>query len=150
MLDKERLKNGSFFDQAYFDNLIAEIREIRASERRFYQKITDIYATAMDYSAEAATTQAFFATVQNKLHFAIHGHIAAGHRGRVERATEAHGCAVGGRRTTHEPPLRAGVWSDPGYCGPGFCPVAETENRRENRARPVGRLRPEGIDLIVR
>ena len=77
VLDKERLKNGAIFDQAYFDNLLVEIREIRASERRFYQKITDIYATAMDYSAEAETTQSFFATVQNKLHFAIHGHSAA-------------------------------------------------------------------------
>ena len=77
VLDKERLKNGAIFDQAYFDNLLAEIREIRASERRFYQKITDIYATAMDYSAEAETTHAFFATVQNKLHFAIHGYTAA-------------------------------------------------------------------------
>ena len=77
VLDKERLKNGAIFDQAYFDNLLAEIREIRASERRFYQKITDIYATAMDYRAEAETTQSFFAAVQNKLHFAIHGHTAA-------------------------------------------------------------------------
>ena len=77
LLDKERLKNGSIFNQAYFDNLLAEIREIRASERRFYQKITDIYATAMDYSTEAGTTQTFFAVVQNKLHFAIHGHTAA-------------------------------------------------------------------------
>ena len=77
VLDKERLKNGAIFEQSYFDNLVAEIREIRASERRFYQKITDIYATAMDYSAEADTTQTFFATVQNKLHFAIHGQTAA-------------------------------------------------------------------------
>ena len=77
VLDKERLKNGSFFNQAYFENLLTEIREIRASERKFYQKITDIYATAMDYSPEAETTQAFFATVQNKLHFAIHGRTAA-------------------------------------------------------------------------
>ncbi len=77
VLDKERLKNGAIFNQAYFDNLLAEIREIRASERRFYQKITDIYATALDYSAEAETTQTFFATVQNKLHFAIHSHTAA-------------------------------------------------------------------------
>jgi hypothetical protein len=77
VLDTERLKNGALFNQAYFDNLLAEIREIRASERRFYQKITDIYATAMDYSAEAETTQTFFAMVQNKLHFAIHGHTAA-------------------------------------------------------------------------
>lgn len=77
VLDKERLKNGAIFSKAYFDNLLAEIREIRASERRFYQKITDIYATAMDYSAESEITQTFFATVQNKLHFAIHGHTAA-------------------------------------------------------------------------
>jgi hypothetical protein len=77
VLDKERLKNGSFLNKAYFDDLLAEIREIRASERRFYQKITDIYATAMDYSVEAETTQTFFATVQNKLHFAIHGRTAA-------------------------------------------------------------------------
>jgi hypothetical protein len=77
VLDKQRLMNGAIFDEAYFDNLLAEIREIRASERRFYQKITDIYVTAMDYSLEAETTQAFFATVQNKLHFAIHGYTAA-------------------------------------------------------------------------
>jgi len=77
VLDKERLKNGSFFSKEYFDNLLAEIREIRASERKFYQKITDIYATAMDYNRDSDTTQTFFATVQNKLHFAIHGHTAA-------------------------------------------------------------------------
>lgn len=77
VLDKERLKNGSFLNKEYFDNLLAEIREIRASERKFYQKITDIYATAMDYSADAETTKTFFAAVQNKLHFAIHGHTAA-------------------------------------------------------------------------
>ncbi|MGC2062296.1 MAG: virulence RhuM family protein [Thermodesulfovibrionales bacterium] len=76
VLDKERLKNGSFFSKKYFENLLAEIREIRASERKFYQKITDIYATAMDYRADAETTQIFFATVQNKLHFAIHGYTA--------------------------------------------------------------------------
>ena len=77
VLDKERLKNGAFLSKEYYENLLAKIREIRASERRFYQKITDIYATAMDYSAEAETTQTFFATVQNKLYFAIHGHTAA-------------------------------------------------------------------------
>ena len=77
VLDKERLKNGSFFGKEYFENLLAEIREIRASERKFYQKITDIYATAMDYSADAETTKTFFASVQNKLHFAIHAHTAA-------------------------------------------------------------------------
>jgi len=77
VLDKERLKNGAFLGQEYYDALLAEIREIRASERRFYQKITDIYATAMDYNADDATTQTFFASVQNKLHFAIHGNTAA-------------------------------------------------------------------------
>ena len=77
VIDKERLKNEAIFNEAYFDNLLAEIREIRASERRFYQKITDIYATALDYSPEAESTQVFFAAVQNKLHFAIHGHTAA-------------------------------------------------------------------------
>jgi hypothetical protein len=77
VLDKERLKNGAFFSKEYFDNLLAEIREIRASERKFYQKITDIYATAMDYQADAEITKTFFATIQNKLHFAIHGHTAA-------------------------------------------------------------------------
>jgi hypothetical protein len=77
VLDKERLKNGAFLSKEYFDTLLAEIREIRASERKFYQKITDIYATAMDYRADAEITKTFFATVQNKLHFAIHGHTAA-------------------------------------------------------------------------
>lgn len=77
VLDKERLKNGSFFNKAYFDSLLEEIREIRASERKFYQKITDIYATAMDYDPRAEITQSFFAEVQNKLHFAIHRHTAA-------------------------------------------------------------------------
>jgi hypothetical protein len=77
VLDKERLKNGSFFNKAYFDSLLDEIREIRASERRFYQKITDIYATSLDYDPKDELTQNFFAEVQNKLHFAIHGHTAA-------------------------------------------------------------------------
>lgn len=77
VLDKERLKNGAFFSKEYFENLLAEIREIRASERKFYQKITDIYATAMDYNVDAEITQMFFAAVQNKLHFAIHGRTSA-------------------------------------------------------------------------
>ena len=77
VLDKERLKNGAFLSKEYYDNLLAEIREIRASERRFYQKITDIYATAMDYDVDAETTKTFFAAVQDKLHFAIHGRTAA-------------------------------------------------------------------------
>ncbi len=77
VLDKERLKNGAFFSKEYFDNLLAEIREIRASERRFYQKITDIYVTSMDYNKDAEITKIFFARVQNKLHFAIHRQTAA-------------------------------------------------------------------------
>lgn len=77
VLDKERLKNGTFLNREYFDHLLAEIREIRASERRFYQKITDIYSTAIDYNPDTEITRAFFASVQNKLHFAIHGHTAA-------------------------------------------------------------------------
>lgn len=77
VLDKERLKNGAFLSQEYYDDLLAEIREIRASERRFYQKIADIYSTAVDYNKESNITQNFFASVQNKLHFAIHGHTAA-------------------------------------------------------------------------
>jgi len=76
VLDKERLKNGAFFTKKYFDDLLSEIREIRASERKFYQKITDIYATAVDYDASSETTQVFFKSVQNTLHFAIHGHTA--------------------------------------------------------------------------
>jgi hypothetical protein len=77
VMDKERLKNGQFFNKEYFDHLLEEIREIRASERRFYQKITDIYSTATDYNPDAEITQTFFAAVQNRLHFAIHGHTAA-------------------------------------------------------------------------
>lgn len=77
VLDNDRLKNGAYLSEEYFDQLLAEIREIRASERKFYQKITDIYATAMDYNTDSPTTRLFFKTVQNKLHFAIHGNTAA-------------------------------------------------------------------------
>ena len=77
VLDKERLENGAYLNENYFDELLTEIREIRASERKFYQKITDIYATAFDYNLDSPTTKMFFATVQNKLHFAIHNHTAA-------------------------------------------------------------------------
>jgi len=77
VIDKKRMENGAFLDEDYFEHLLAEIREIRLSERRFYQKITDIYATAMDYNKNAPITKEFFAKVQNKLHYAIHGHTAA-------------------------------------------------------------------------
>lgn len=77
VLDKERLKNGQVFSDAYFDHLLDEIREIRASERLFYQKVTDIYMTAYDYDVNSPVTQLFFASVQNKMHYAVHGHTAA-------------------------------------------------------------------------
>ncbi len=77
VLDKKRMENGTFLDEDYFERLLEEIREIRLSERRFYQKITDIYATSVDYNKDAPTTKDFFAKVQNKLHFAIHGHTAS-------------------------------------------------------------------------
>ncbi|MDR3049413.1 MAG: virulence RhuM family protein [Elusimicrobiota bacterium] len=77
LIDKKRMENGTFLDDDYFERLLEEIREIRISERRFYQKITDIYSTAMDYNRESPITKEFFAKVQNKLHWAIHGHTAA-------------------------------------------------------------------------
>jgi len=77
VIDKKRMENGTFLGEDYFERLLAEIREIRLSERRFYQKITDIYATAMDYKPESLITQEFFAKVQNKMHYAIHKHTAA-------------------------------------------------------------------------
>jgi hypothetical protein len=77
VMDDERLKNGHMFTDRYFEEQLERIREIRLSERKFYQKITDIYATSIDYDVTAATTKRFFATVQNKLHWAIHGHTAA-------------------------------------------------------------------------
>lgn len=77
-IDDARMKNGgSILTTEYFDNLLERIREIRLSERRFYQKITDIYATAVDYDKTAATTKRFYTTVQNKMHYAVHGHTAA-------------------------------------------------------------------------
>jgi hypothetical protein len=77
VLDRKRMENGAFLGEDYFERLLAEVREIRLSERKFYQKVTDIYATAVDYNKDAPTTRAFFAKVQNKLHYAIHGHTAA-------------------------------------------------------------------------
>ncbi len=71
VIDKKRMGNGSFLGEDYFEHLLAEIREIRLSERRFYQKITDIYATAMDYNKEAIITKEYFTKVQNKLHYAV-------------------------------------------------------------------------------
>ena len=77
IIDKKRMENGSFIGEDYFEHLLAEIREIRLSERRFYQKLTDIYATAVDYNKDAPTTRLFYKKVQNKMHYAVHGHTAA-------------------------------------------------------------------------
>ena len=77
VLDHKRMENGAFLGVDYFEHLLAEIREIKLSERRFYQKLTDIYATAIDYNKDAPTTRLFFKKVQNKMHYAVHGHTAA-------------------------------------------------------------------------
>ena len=77
VIDKKRMENGAFISEDYFEYLLEEIREIRLSERRFYQKLTDIYATSIDYNRDAPTTREFFAKVQNKMHYAVHGHTAA-------------------------------------------------------------------------
>ncbi|MBP3688820.1 MAG: virulence RhuM family protein [Bacteroidaceae bacterium] len=77
VLDRKRMENGRFLDEDYFEHLLAEIREIRLSERRFYQKLTDIYATAIDYNRDAPTTRLFFKMMQNKMHYAVHGRTAA-------------------------------------------------------------------------
>ena len=77
VIGKKRMENGTFIGEDYFEHLLAEIREIRLSERRFYQKLTDIYATAIDYNRDAPTTRRFFQKVQNKMHYAVHGHTAA-------------------------------------------------------------------------
>lgn len=77
VIDRKRMENGSFIGEDYFEHLLAEIREIRLSERRFYQKLTDIYATSIDYNRDAPTTRIFFQKVQNKMHYAVHGHTAA-------------------------------------------------------------------------
>lgn len=77
VMDSERIKRGTYLTEKYFEEQLERIREIRASERKFYQKVTDLYATAIDYDKTAAATKRFYATVQNKMHYAIHGHTAA-------------------------------------------------------------------------
>ncbi|MBR7018775.1 MAG: virulence RhuM family protein [Prevotella sp.] len=77
VLDRKRMENGAFLGEDYFEHLLAEIREIRLSERRFYQKLTDIYATSMDYNKDAPTTRLFYKRIQNKMHYAVHGQTAA-------------------------------------------------------------------------
>ncbi len=77
VMDDERLIKGTYLTDKYFEEQLERVREIRASERKFYQKITDLYATAIDYDKDALATKRFYATVQNKMHYAIHGHTAA-------------------------------------------------------------------------
>ena len=77
VIDRKRMENGTFLGEDYFEHLLAEIREIRLSERRFYQKLTEIYATSMDYNLDAPTTRLFFQRIQNKMHYAVHQHTAA-------------------------------------------------------------------------
>jgi hypothetical protein len=77
IIDKKRMENGTFLNEDYFEHLLAEIREIRLSERRFYQKITDLYATSIDYNRDAPTTRLFFKRMQNMMHYAVHQHTAA-------------------------------------------------------------------------
>lgn len=77
VLDRDRMEAGEILGEDHFERLLQEIREIRLSGRRFYQKVTDIYATAVDYTADAPATKQFFATVQNKMHYAVHGMTAA-------------------------------------------------------------------------
>ncbi|MBR6118666.1 MAG: virulence RhuM family protein [Paludibacteraceae bacterium] len=77
VLDRKRMENGAFLSEDYFEHLLAEIHEIRLSERRFYQKLTDIYATSMDYDKDAPMTRQFFQIIQNKMHYAVHQHTAA-------------------------------------------------------------------------
>lgn len=88
VLDRKRMENGNFIGEDYFEHLLAEIREIRLSERRFYQKLTDIYSTAIDYNRDAPTTKLFFKMMQNKMHYAVHGNTAAElivHRANAEK-----------------------------------------------------------------
>ena len=100
VMDDERLKRGTFLTDKYFDEQLERIREIRASERKFYQKVTDLYATAIDYVRNSATTRRFYASVQNKKHYAVHGHTAAeliveraNHSRKHMRLTDLVGCA---------------------------------------------------------
>lgn len=77
VMDVERLKRGTYLTDKYFEEQLERVREIRASERKFYQKVTDLYATALDYDKDALATKRFYSTVQNKMHFAVHGHTAS-------------------------------------------------------------------------
>jgi hypothetical protein len=125
-MDDERLKQGRTLGDDYFDELLERIREIRASERRFYQKITDIYATSIDYDPKAEITQTFFATVQNKLHWAIHGHTAAEIIYRRADAGQPHMGLTTWKNAPHGPIRKADVTVAKNY-------LTEEEIRELNR-----------------
>ena len=107
VIDKKRMENGSFLGEDYFEHLLAEIREIRLSKRRAYQKTTDIYATAIDYNKDAPTTRLFYKRTQNKIHFAVHGHTAAElvvERASVEKEHMGLTTCSNSRKPTGNPP----------------------------------------------
>ncbi|MDO9318279.1 MAG: RhuM family protein [Gammaproteobacteria bacterium] len=109
VIDRERMENGSFLDEDYFERLLEEIREIRLSERRFYQKIADIYATSLDYNKDAPTTKAFFATVQNKLHFAMN-YLSKDELGSLGRIVNAY-LELAEDRATRKIPMTMEDWA---------------------------------------
>jgi hypothetical protein len=109
VIDRERMENGSFLGEDYFERLLEEIREIRLSERRFYQKIADIYATSLDYNKDAPTTKAFFATVQNKLHFAMN-YLSRDELGSLGRIVNAY-LELAEDRATRKIPMTMEDWA---------------------------------------
>lgn len=126
VLDDERIKEGRTIGADYFDELLERIRDIRASERLFYQKITDIYATSIDYDPKAELSQTFFATVQNKLHWAIHGHTAAEIIARRADASQPHMGLTTWKNAPHGPIRRTDVTVAKNY-------LSEEEIRELNR-----------------
>ncbi|MBF1032905.1 MAG: virulence RhuM family protein [Candidatus Nanosynbacter sp.] len=142
VIDRQRMENGTFLGEDYFERLLDEIREIRLSERRFYQKITDIYATSIDYNKDAPTTKRFFATIQNKLHYAVHGHTAAEliqsraradqpHMGLTSWANSPDGKILRGDVTIGKNYLTRDELEDLGRLVNAFLDLAESRARRQ-------------------
>ena len=142
VIDRQRMENGTFLGEDYFERLLDEIREIRLSERRFYQKVTDIYATSIDYNKDAPTTKRFFATVQNKLHYAVHGHTAAElitsraragqpHMGLTSWANSPDGKILRGDVTIGKNYLTRDELKDLGRLVNAFLDLAESRARRQ-------------------
>ncbi|MDO5343436.1 MAG: virulence RhuM family protein [Candidatus Saccharibacteria bacterium] len=142
VIDRQRMENGTFLGEDYFERLLEEIREIRLSERLFYQKITDIYATSVDYSKDTPTTKRFFATVQNKLHYAVHGQTAAElitsradaakpHMGLTTWARGPEGKILPSDVTVGKNYLTQGELDDLGRLVSAFLDLAESRARRQ-------------------